>query len=52
MIQLQQEEMFTLAARVQTVMQVVNHLTTAQVRKDAYSKVAEQMTDISTENIF
>ena len=55
-IQLQQE-LFTLkaqvAARVQmaAAVQVVNHLTTAQVRKDAHSKAAEQMTEISTEFI-
>ena len=55
-IQLQQE-WFTLkahvAARVQTTaaVQIVNHLTTAQVRNDAHSKAAEQMTDISTEFI-
>ena len=30
---------------------VVNHLTTAQVRKDAHSEAAEQMTEISTEFI-
>ena len=53
-IQLQQE-LFTLkaqsAARVQmaAAVQVVNHLTTAQVRKDAHSKAAVQMTEISTE---
>ena len=55
-IQLQQE-LFTLkaqvAARVQmaAAVQVVYHLTTAQVRKDAHSKAAEQMTEISTEFI-
>ena len=51
------QELFTLktqvAARVQiaAAVQVVNHLTTAQVRKDAHSKAAEQMTEISTEFI-
>ena len=41
------------AARVQiaAAVQVVNHLTTAQVRKDAHSKAAEQTTEISTEVI-
>ena len=56
LIQLQQE-LFTLKAqsaarvRMAAAVQVVNHLTTAQVRKDAHSKAAEQMTEISTEVI-
>ena len=52
-----QQELFTLkaqiAARVQiaAALQVVNNLTTAQVRKDAHSKAAEQTTEILTEFI-
>ena len=55
-IQLQQE-LFTLkaqvAARVQmaAAVQVVNNLTTAQIRKDADSKAAEQTAEILTEFI-
>ena len=50
-------ELFTLkaqvAARVQTAaaVQMVNNLTTAQVRKDDQSKAAEQTTEILTEFI-
>ena len=51
-----QQELFALkvvAARAQiaAVVQVVENLTTAQVRKDAHSKAAEQTTEISTEFI-
>ena len=54
-IQLQQE-LFTLKAQVaarvlMAAVQVVYHLTTGQVRKDAHSNAAEQMTEISTEFI-
>ena len=52
-----QQELSTLkaqvAARVQiaAAVQVVNNLTSAQVRKDAHSKAAEQTTEIVTELI-
>ena len=41
-----QQEWFTLKAQVAARVQIaVNNLTTAQVRKDAHSKAAEQTTD-------